>query len=83
MVDSVTDDTVTLSWMKPDPPNGIIIDYEIRHTCCGEILPYHMLSGITAHTFTIGRLAANTELCYRVRAETRIGIGNFSDKVMA
>ena len=31
MVVSVADTTVTLSWMPPNPPNGIITQYQVEY----------------------------------------------------
>ena len=75
MVDSVTNATLTLSWMTPDPPNGIITQYELRYRRCagGSYTTLQPLNNEATHTVT--GLAVNTEYCFRVRAYTVISLG--------
>ena len=79
MVDSVTGTTVTLSWMTPDRPNGIITQYELRYSRCG-IKRYTTLLPLTNEvTRTVTELAVNTEYCFKVRAYTVISLGASED----
>jgi len=82
MVVSVTDDTVTLSWMEPDPTNGIIIEYRLQYWRCSQS-SRNVEQDITALTHTVGGLIANTEYCFRARAVTRVGGGEFTEFVIA
>ena len=36
MIVDVTDTTVTLSWMPPDPPNGIITNYRVQYSISNQ-----------------------------------------------
>ena len=74
---NTTDSTVTLSWMPPDPPNGIITQYELQYRIAGSSSGYTSLV-TTDLTRTITGLDNNTEYEFRVRARTTVGYGNFS-----
>ncbi|XP_065914678.1 protein sidekick-1-like isoform X2 [Dysidea avara] len=72
IVESVTGTTVTLSWMTPNPTNGIITLYNLQYRqCAGE--SYTSLQPLNNDvTRTVAGLANNTEYCFRVRAFTVI-----------
>uniref|UniRef100_A0A671Z468 Ephrin type-B receptor 3 n=1 Tax=Sparus aurata TaxID=8175 RepID=A0A671Z468_SPAAU len=70
--------TMSLSWLPPEKPNGIILDYEIK---------YHekVSSNAIAHTMTAQRsnariegLRAGTPYVVQVRARTVAGYGRYS-----
>ena len=75
MVDSVTDTTVTLSWMTPDPTNGIITQYQLQYRRCtgGSYTTLQPLNNEVTRTVT--GLVVDTEYCFRVRAYTVISLG--------
>ena len=74
-MDSVTDTTVTLSWMTPNPTNGIITQYELQYQVCSDV-DYITLSPLNnAVTRTVTGLSFDTEYCFRVRAFTVISLG--------
>ena len=84
MVVDVTDTTVTLSWMTPDPPNGIIIQYQVqyrRSDSNGGFTSRNILPPTL--TYTVTGLTTNTEYEFMVRARTGHGRGVFSDTVTA
>ena len=84
MVDSVTDVTVTLSWMEPDPTNGDITGYQLGYGFCDEDpSSYNEVQNIPTPTHTVDGLVVNTEHCFRVRAVTRVGNGNWTAIFMA
>ena len=84
MVVSVTDDTVTLSWMEPDPTNGIITEYQLQYTRCSQPnLQLTAVRDISTLTHTVDGLVVNTEYCFRVRALTSVGIGPWTTSAMA
>uniref|UniRef100_A0A3B4GY27 Ephrin type-B receptor 3 n=1 Tax=Pundamilia nyererei TaxID=303518 RepID=A0A3B4GY27_9CICH len=65
-----------LSWLPPEKPNGIILDYEIK---------YHEKVSAIAHTMTAQRsnariegLKAGTPYVVQVRARTVAGYGRYS-----
>ena len=84
MVDSVTDDTVTLSWMEPDPTNGVILDYRlVTYSICNISLPPLNVDFVSTFTHTVTGLIVDTEYCFRARAVTRVGGGEFTDFIIA
>ncbi|XP_008329539.1 ephrin type-B receptor 3b isoform X5 [Cynoglossus semilaevis] len=75
---AATASTMSLSWLPPDKPNGIILDYEIKYheKDQGEAI---------AHTMTAQRsnariegLKAGTAYVVQVRARTVAGYGRYS-----
>ena len=82
MVVSVTTDTVTLSWMEPDPTNGIITEYRLQYRRCSNS-QLNVVRDLSALTHTVDGLDENIEYCFRVRALTRVGGGDLTDFVMA
>ena len=84
MIVDVTDTTVTLSWMTPDPPNGIIDQYQIQYRRSDSSDGYlsENISPPTL-TYTVTGLTTNTEYEFRVRARTGHGRGVFSNMVIA
>ena len=79
MVDSVTDTSVTLSWMTPNSTNGDITQYQLGYGLCTEDPSnYSEDRNIDTPPHTVDRLVVNTEYCFRVRAVTRAGEGNWT-----
>ena len=80
MVVVVTNTTMTLSWMPPDPPNGIITQYKIqyRQTGGGNFGNNQVTTNLT---YTVTGVNTNTEYDFRVRAFTVVGRGPPSDIV--
>uniref|UniRef100_A0A6Q2YV61 Ephrin type-B receptor 3 n=1 Tax=Esox lucius TaxID=8010 RepID=A0A6Q2YV61_ESOLU len=73
---AATASTMSLSWLPPEKPNGIILDYEIK---------YHEKGEAIAHTMTAQRssariegLKAGTSYVVQVRARTVAGYGRYS-----
>ena len=82
MVVDVTDTTVTLSWMPPDPPNGIITQYQIQYRGTNSS-SFSNNQVTTDLTYTVTGLTTNTEYDFRVRAFTVVDRGPPSDIVTA
>ena len=82
MIVDVTDTTVTLSWMPPDPPNGIITQYQVQYriTGGGSFGDNQMTTDLT---FTVTGLMTDTRYDFRVRAFTIVGRGPPSNVVTA
>ena len=85
MVVDVTDTTVTLSWMSSDPPNGIIVNYQIQYRRSDSSSPnYNSIDTNTDNlTYTVTGLTTNTEYDFRVRADTVAGSSDPSNVVTA
>ena len=72
MVDSVTDTTVTLTWMEPNLTNGVITRYQVQYRLCSAT-SYSPRNVNTLTQYTVTGLEIDTEYCFRVRAFTRVG----------
>ena len=85
MVVDVTETTVTLSWMSPDPPNGIITNYQVQYRRSDSSSPdYTSVDTMTNDlTYTVTGLSTNTEYDFRVRADTVVGRSEPSNVVTA
>ena len=82
MIVDVTDTTVTLSWMPPVSPNGIITRYQVQFRPNDNSDDFNQQSTCSAlTTVTVMGLMSNTEYVFEVRATTRVGNGPFSNNV--
>ena len=83
MIVDVTDTTVTLSWISPDPPNGMITQYQVqyRRTNSGGSFGNNQVT--TDLTYTVTGLTTGTLYGFRVRAFTAVGNGPPSDVATA
>ena len=82
MLGDVTDTTVTLSWMMPDPPNGIITQYQVQYRISnGGFFGNNQVT--TDLTDTVTGLMTGTQYDFRVRAFTVVGRGPPSNVVTA
>ena len=83
MIVNVIDTTVTLSWMSPDPPNGIIINYRVEYRETDDSSPDNLIDTMTNDTtYTVTGLNT-TEYNFRVRADTVVGRSDPSNVVSA
>ena len=78
--DRATDTTVTLSWMEPNVPNGIIINYQIEYRVASSTQSYDS-QNTTSLNYTVAGLSSNTEYEFRVAAATRVGFGDPTDSI--
>lgn len=83
MIVDVTDTTVTLSWMSPDPPNGIITNYRVQYRRSDSSSPDYNSINTNSLTYTVTGLTTNTEYDFRVRADTVVGRSDPSNVVTA
>ena len=85
MSGDVTDTTVTLSWMSPDPPNGIITNYRVQYRRSDSSSPSYISIDTNTNdlTYTVTGLSTNTEYDFRVRADTVVGRSDPSNVVTA
>ena len=84
MIVDNTDTTVTLSWMSPDPPNGIITQYRVQYSISDRD-NYNSIDTRTTDrlTYTVTGLSTNTEYDFRLRADTVVGHSDPSNVVTA
>ena len=68
---------VTLSWMAPDTPNGIIIQYEVQYSVNSTSLGNFTDTMMNA----VERLSPSTIYTLHIRAYTRVGAGPFSNSI--
>ena len=71
--------TVTLSWMRPNPPNGIIIGYQLAYRRTNDSSFILLLPSNNEVTRTVTELLPNTEYQFRVAAVTIVGRGPYTD----
>ena len=79
MVVDVTNTAVILSWMSPDPPNGIITQYQVQYRKSGGSFGNNQMT--TNLTYTVTGLITGTQYDFRMRAFTVVGNGPPSDVV--
>ena len=78
----VTYTTITLSWMPPDMPNGLIIDYHLQYRRVNSSALYNILLPIDDQlTRTVTRLSPSTQYDFRVAATTIVGRGLYTGLV--
>ncbi|XP_072041030.1 phosphatidylinositol phosphatase PTPRQ-like [Amphiura filiformis] len=75
--------SITIQWLEPDPPHGVIIRYHIQYWMTSESMSTAMSAMNDAPTFTLSGLQPNDEYSFRVQAETSTGRGNWSSNVTA
>ncbi|XP_065904893.1 uncharacterized protein [Dysidea avara] len=69
---------MTLSWMPPDTPNGIIIQYEVQYSVNSTTLLVNFADTLMG---TVEGLSPVTLYTLQIRAYTRVGIGPFSSMI--
>ena len=72
-VDSVTSSSVTVQWMSPETPNGVITHYSIQYD--GTVVDSFHSKKLTKMMGTVEGLSPNTEYVLELRAHTRVGPG--------
>ena len=83
MVVSITNSTVSLSWMSPDKPNGIITQYQVQYRRADNSSRFTSLNRTYANLkYTVTGLTGNTKYVFRVRAFTVVGHGPSSNEVI-
>ncbi|XP_033636797.1 receptor-type tyrosine-protein phosphatase kappa-like [Asterias rubens] len=87
---STFSDHITVGWNHPSPPHGIILSYEIRYwktesetSSSAETLRIEDDLQDDPQTKEITNLESNMEYSFQVRAETRIGFGEWSNEETA
>ena len=79
---SATTTSATISWMSPEPPNGIITRYDLQYRRISDSSYTSVNPQTTELSRTITGLVRNTEYECRVRAFTIVGDGPFTANLM-
>ncbi|XP_043928081.1 ephrin type-A receptor 3 [Protopterus annectens] len=77
--DRTSRNSVTLSWVEPEHPNGIILDYEIKYYEKDQEMSYTILRSKNTNV-TINSLKPDTTYIFQLRARTAAGYGANSRK---
>ncbi|XP_007554924.1 ephrin type-B receptor 3 isoform X1 [Poecilia formosa] len=72
-----TADTLSLSWLPPEKPNGVILDYEIKYQERGQAMAHTVTSQHSS--VNVEGLRAATPYVVQVRARTVAGYGRYSN----
>ncbi|XP_028448448.1 ephrin type-B receptor 3 isoform X2 [Perca flavescens] len=72
-----TSDTLSLSWLPPEKPNGVILDYEIKYHERGQAMSHTVTSQHSSAK--VEGLKATTPYVVQVRARTVAGYGRYSN----
>uniref|UniRef100_A0A3P9NHQ2 Ephrin type-B receptor 3 n=1 Tax=Poecilia reticulata TaxID=8081 RepID=A0A3P9NHQ2_POERE len=72
-----TADTLSLSWLPPEKPNGVILDYEIKYQERGQAMAHTVTSQHSSAK--VEGLRAATPYVVQVRARTVAGYGRYSN----
>ena len=70
---TVTSTTVTLQWMPPEIPNGLITHYSVQYG--GRVIDYFGSKTLNRLGGIIEGLSPDTECLLQLRAHTRVGPG--------
>ena len=82
MIVSITDTTVSLSWMPPITINGIITQYQLQYRRSDSSTNITSLNVTNdTLTYTVTGLSSNAKYLFTVRAFTVVGHGNASNEV--
>jgi len=69
---------VTLSWIAPDTPNGIIVQYEVQYSVNSTT---SLVNFADAPMGTVEELSPASNYTLQIRAYTRVGAGPCSDSI--
>ena len=83
MIVDVTDTTVTLSWLSPDPPNGIITQYQVQYKRSGSSSFIQLTPLNVNRVRTVTGLDSDTQYEFRVTASTGAGDGTAFSNITA
>ncbi|XP_038066666.1 angiopoietin-1 receptor-like [Patiria miniata] len=80
---NVDDVSITLQWSEPDPPKGIITNYNVRYWRSGQSGSPTPINDVVQLMHKITGLATNVTYFLQVQAEKSVGVGPWSNKVTA
>ena len=70
---SVTSTTVTLRWMPPETPNGVITHYSVQYG--GTVIDKFSSEALNRLTGTVEGLSPDTQYVLHLTAHTKVGAG--------
>uniref|UniRef100_A0A672QJN5 receptor protein-tyrosine kinase n=1 Tax=Sinocyclocheilus grahami TaxID=75366 RepID=A0A672QJN5_SINGR len=78
--DRTSRNSISLSWMEPERPNGIILDYEVKYYEKQEQETSYTILRSKATNVTLNGLKPDTTYLLQIRARTAAGYGGSSRK---
>ena len=81
MVNDITYTTVTLSWMAPIMPNGILVRYDLEYREEGNELFSRLFPSASELSYTVTELIPSTTYHFRVAAVTIVGRGPYTRNI--
>ncbi|XP_038066691.1 receptor-type tyrosine-protein phosphatase mu-like [Patiria miniata] len=82
-IQNVDDVSITLQWSEPDPPQGIIIHYNVRYWRSEQPGNQTLINDVVQLMHEITGLETNVAYFLQVQAETSVGVGPWSANVTA
>ena len=76
-----TDANMTLQWMEPDMPNGVITRYQVQYRVAFTDGQTFVSLNSTSMTYVVTGLSPFTAYNFRVAAATREGLGPYTGVV--
>ncbi|XP_043369135.1 ephrin type-A receptor 5 isoform X10 [Dermochelys coriacea] len=73
----IAKNSISLSWLEPDRPNGIILEYEIKYFEKDQETSYTIIKSKETKIMADGLKPASTYI-FQIRARTAAGYGGFS-----
>ncbi|XP_038870624.1 ephrin type-A receptor 3 [Salvelinus namaycush] len=73
--DRTSRNSISLSWLEPERPNGIILDYEVKYYQKQEQETSYTILRSKGCNVTLGGLKADTAYLLQIRARTAAGYG--------
>eukprot|EP00051_Salpingoeca_urceolata_P010036 m.122289 g.122289 ORF g.122289 m.122289 type:complete len:556 (-) comp16557_c1_seq1:88-1755(-) len=67
---------INITWVKPDARNASILYYEVQQN--SSSVAFKTVANETSTAFHVGNLLGSQNYCFRVRATSSVGPGNFS-----
>ncbi|XP_022101762.1 receptor-type tyrosine-protein phosphatase T-like isoform X2 [Acanthaster planci] len=81
-IESITEDSITLAWLEPDPPHGNITAYNVAWRHVGETQEEKYVNTTVTHHRMSG-LQLSEKYSVKVRAKTKVGLGDWSENISA
>ncbi|XP_038066684.1 receptor-type tyrosine-protein phosphatase mu-like [Patiria miniata] len=82
-IQPVDNDSIILRWSEPDPPNGLILHYNVRHWRSGDMGTMQTDSNVMGMMHRVTGLEAGVTYQFQVQAVTSPGPGPWSDPIQA